>query len=186
MSGACTQDAAQVQVLIVPGLGDSGPGHWQTLWADSGPAFRRVRQRDFDHPQRADWIAGLDAELRRRPGPTVLVGHSLGCIAIAAWAQRHDSARVAGALLVAPADADALGLLDGVPLAPLPFPATVVASSDDPYCTLPRARVFAAAWGAEFVDHGPSGHLNIAAGFGPWPRGERLLAGLRARVPAGV
>ena len=103
MSGACPDDG--LQILIVPGLGDSGPGHWQTLWADSGPAFRRVHQHDFDRPQREAWIAGLDAELRRRPGPTVLVGHSLGCIAIAAWAQQHDCAQVAGALLVAPADA---------------------------------------------------------------------------------
>lgn len=182
MSGACTPDG--LQVLIVPGLGDSGPGHWQTLWADSGPAFRRVHQHDFDRPQREAWIAGLEAELRRRPGPTVLVGHSLGCIAIVAWAQRHDCAQVAGALLVAPADADALGLLDGVPLAPLPFPATVVASSNDPYCTPARARAFASAWGAQFVDHGPSGHLNVAAGFGPWPRGERLLRELCARITA--
>lgn len=175
-------------MLIVPGLGDSGPGHWQTLWADADPAARRVHQRDFDRPVRAEWVDGLDRELRRRPGPTVLVGHSLGCIAIAAWAAQHDAAQVAGALLVAPADADALGLLDGVPRAALPFPAVVVASTDDPYCTAARARAFAQAWGAEYVDHGPSGHLNVAAGYGPWPRGEQLLAALRARVstPAGV
>lgn len=179
--------SAGLQFLIVPGLGDSGPGHWQTLWAESGPSYRRVVQQDFDRPARAAWIAGLAAGLRSRPGPTVLVGHSLGCVAIAAWAASATAgelARVRGALLVAPADDDVLGLLGGVSLAPLPFAATVVASSDDPYCRLARARGFADAWGADFVDHGPSGHLNVAAGFGAWPRGERLLAALVARSGA--
>jgi predicted alpha/beta hydrolase family esterase len=38
-----------------------------------------------------------------------------------------------------------------------------------------RARFFARAWGARFVNAGPCRHINIAAGFGPWPAGEKIL-----------
>lgn len=174
--------------LIVPGLGDSGPGHWQSLWAGRGPTFRRLHQRDWNAPG-PDWIAALDAELRRRPVPTVLVAHSLGCTTVAAWAQAHDPGDVVGALLVAPPDTPRVERLGGTSLAPLPFPSVVVASSDDPCCRLERARQFAHHWGARFVDLGPCGHINVAAGFGAWPAGERLLAGLvrrarRVREPA--
>ncbi len=65
-----------------------------------------------------------------------------------------------------------------MPTAPLPFAATVVASGDDPYVTLPRARAFAAAWGAAFVDAGRKGHLNADSGLGDWPEGRRHLEAL--------
>jgi predicted alpha/beta hydrolase family esterase len=60
----------------------------------------------------------------------------------------------------------------------------VVASQDDPYVTLARARAFAGAWGAAFVDAGPRGHLNAASGLGDWPEGRRHLEALLARTPA--
>ena len=72
-----------------------------------------------------------------------------------------------------------------MPLARLPFPATVIASSDDPYVTLARARAFAAAWGAAFVDAGALGHINAASGLGDWPAGRRA-AGRAARARVGV
>ncbi len=75
-------------VIIVPGLGDSGPDHWQTRWEKVHPAYRRVRQRDWLQPQVEAWVEALDREIRRAPSPPILVGHSLGCITIAEWAQR--------------------------------------------------------------------------------------------------
>ena len=68
-----------------------------------------------------------------------------------------------------------------ISLAPLPFPATVVASRNDSCMQFRRARSFASAWGAELVDYGYSGHINIAAGFGPWPDGPRLLSDIQRR-----
>jgi hypothetical protein len=38
----------------------------------------------------------------------------------------------------------------------------------------PRARWLAKRWGAEFVDMGEAGHINVASGFGPWPEGRAL------------
>jgi uncharacterized protein len=33
-------------VLILPGLDNSGPEHWQTHWQKQNPHFVRVEQRD--------------------------------------------------------------------------------------------------------------------------------------------
>ena len=62
---------------------------------------------------------------------------------------------------------------------PLPFPAIVIASDDDPYVSLERAREYARAWGAEFVLLERAGHINVASGHGPWAEGYELLARLR-------
>ncbi|PYM48393.1 MAG: hypothetical protein DME16_11120, partial [Candidatus Rokuibacteriota bacterium] len=37
-------------VLVLPGYGDSGPEHWQSLWEAEDPACRRVVQRDWMLP----------------------------------------------------------------------------------------------------------------------------------------
>jgi predicted alpha/beta hydrolase family esterase len=48
--------------------------------------------------------------------------------------------------------------------------------------TPPRARQFAQAWGADYVEIGDAGHINGDAGYGPWPEGEQLLQDLRTRL----
>ena len=168
-------------VILVPGLGDSGPDHWQTRWQRAHPAFLRVRQRDWWQPEVTDWVEGLDREIRRAPSPVILVGHSLGCITIAEWA-RHHWADIRGALLVAPADVDRCPFFDGVPLRPLPFPSILVASENDPHVELARAKLFARHWGSRLENLGRVGHINVESGFGPWPQGETLLAEVRAGV----
>jgi predicted alpha/beta hydrolase family esterase len=65
-----------------------------------------------------------------------------------------------------------------VPRKPLPFPALVVASTDDPWCTLDRSREFADAWGARLELAGAHGHLNSASGLGDWAHGRELLGQL--------
>ena len=62
-----------------------------------------------------------------------------------------------------------------MPLHKLPFPSVVVASTNDPYVTPERARLFANAWGSKFVEIGDAGHINGDAGYGPWPEGEQML-----------
>ena len=173
-------------VIIVPGLGNSGPQHWQRLWQTRlGTAARAAEQLDWDRPDRAAWIQCLDAVIRAQPGPSVLVAHSLSCALVAHWAAKHD-AEIAGALLVAPADTDSdhhtppeAHVFRPMPLRPLYFRSIVVASRDDPYVAIDRARSFATAWGSEFIDIGAAGHINPASGFGPWPLGEVLLERLR-------
>jgi len=170
-------------VLILPGYGDSGPEHWQSRW-ETAHGYTRVVQDDWLEPTRDAWIATLDAAVAAAGGPVVLVAHSLACALVAHFAARA-AGRVAGALLVAPADVesadhtpDEVRSFAPLPLARLPFAAIVVASSDDPFVDLVRARQFAAAWGARLVEIGAAGHVNADAGFGPWPAGHALLASL--------
>jgi predicted alpha/beta hydrolase family esterase len=175
--------------LVLPGLNDSGPEHWQSRWETLHPAYRRVGQRDWDHPDLPAWLGALEAAVAGARGPVALVAHSLGCALAVHAAARPFAGSIVAALLVAPADVDSPAHTPAetrgfapLPMRPLPFPATVVASENDPFVTLPRARAFADAWGAAFVDAGPRGHLNAASGLGDWPEGQQHLAALLARA----
>jgi len=175
--------------LIRPGIGDSGPEHWQSYWEREDPSCRRVVQADWDTPRREDWVATLDAAMAIETTPVVFVAHSSSCALVAHWAggaTRDDLSRVRGALLVAPSDPDGPNYPPGptgfgpVPLERLPFPSIVVASTNDAYVSLERARSYADAWGSTFVNVGPAGHINSATGLGAWPAGYALLNQLRA------
>jgi len=174
-----------VRVLNVPGLWNSGPKHWQSHWEAADPSIVRVEQRDWDHPRREEWVAAIDRAVLAAGPSVVLAGHSLGCSAIAFWA-RETRLPVRGALLVAPSDSEAKDYpkepvgFQPMPLWPLPFPSITVASTDDPYVTLARARAFAAAWRSELVVAGALGHLNSDSDLGMWPQGQALIARLLA------
>lgn len=177
---------SDVDILIVPGWSSSGPDHWQSRWQRSLTTARRVEQDDWLTPVRDRWVERIAAEVARATRPPVLVAHSLGCAAVVHAARKLPRGLVAGAYLVAPADVDNASLwpmtagytfeathggFAPLPTEPLPFPALVVASADDPYCILARARSLAQSWGAGFVDAGNCGHINVASGHGPWPEG---------------
>jgi predicted alpha/beta hydrolase family esterase len=175
-------------ILIVPGLFNSAPDHWQSHWERTLPEAERVEQSDWERPTLGEWTAGLAEAIRKRPG-AVLVAHSLGCALVAHYTRISRGRGVGGALLVAPADVNrstAAGqLLQGfspIPLEPLPYPSAVVASHDDPYVSIDWAGAFARAWGSSFVDLGRAGHINAESGHGPWPEGLDLLDALIARV----
>ncbi|MBN8281343.1 MAG: alpha/beta hydrolase [Gammaproteobacteria bacterium] len=176
-------------VLIHPGLNNSGPEHWQTLWEQANPDFVRIAQRDWDRPVCAEWVAVLEDTVRRLGPSVVLVAHSLGCIATARWAAGPHSP-VKAALLVAPPDtgrpdfpAEAVGF-HPMPRQPLGFPSILVASTNDPYGSFAHAEACAAAWGSRLVNLGPAGHINSASGLGDWPAGFALLDELRTEARA--
>lgn len=173
-------------ILILPGWQNSGPAHWQSLW-QAAHGYVRVEQHDWLRPLRGDWIARLEDVLLQQKEPAVLVAHSLGCLLVAAWAAHsRNTHRVQAALLVAPGDAERedmrplLASWSPIPLQKLPFKSILVGSRNDPYCSLERAKVFASAWGADFVDAGALGHLNAESGLGDWPQGQALLRQLQA------
>ena len=64
-------------ILIVPGLGGSGPEHWQSRWQARHNDARRVEQADWNKPDRANWIARVDAAVADSKRPPILVVHSL-------------------------------------------------------------------------------------------------------------
>lgn len=175
------------EVLTVPGLWGSGPQHWQTHWEAKHPRWQRVQQRNPDLADREEWVATLDAAIRACAAPPVLAAHSLGCSLVAQWVQDHGGEGVRAALLVAPSDVEAPAYpIEGrsfasIPRPRLPFPSVVVASTNDQYVTVDRAKSFADSWGSRLVLIGDAGHVNAVSGHGPWPEGEAMLLELLDR-----
>ncbi len=180
-----TSDA---EILIVPGYKGSGDEHWQTRWEARLASARRVDLGDWHKPVFEDWRANLVATVAAANKPVVLVGHSIGAQVITRAADDFQG-KVAGAFLVAPPDVENPAirprhLLTFGPYRrdPLPFPSFVVASNDDPFCSLEKAEEMAASWGSVFFDAGDSGHLNHESGHGPWPEGLMVFAKFMGRL----
>lgn len=186
-------------LLIVPGLGGSGPGHWQSIWERERGDSQRVELGMWDEPHRNVWVNQLNAAILAATRPVVLVAHSLGCHAVAWWnalERPGEDSKVIGAMLVAPPALEG-SLADEriAAFAPLvrerlPFPSILAASRDDPFADFGHSRKMARLWGSRFVDAGWLGHINAASGIGDWPFGQhlvdRLLSALRGdgRRPA--
>jgi uncharacterized protein len=169
-------------VLILPGMGGSGPQHWQSRWEAREPRYQRIQVPDWDRPDLREWLSALDAAVKHVGQPPVIVAHSLGCLAVAHWLARGGRARAA--LLVAVPDPsspeypDVAHSFAPVPLVPLAFPTRVVASRNDPYASFEFAQRCAAAWGSELSDVGNACHINAESGLGDWAAGRQLLGGL--------
>jgi predicted alpha/beta hydrolase family esterase len=166
--------------FVLPGLHNSGPRHWQTRW-EKLYGFTRIHQRDWDTPDKDDWIHTINEVIAAfPPEKVVLIEHSLACCTVAHWAHRYGLG-IRGALLVAPSDIEAPTYppgttgFDPMPLQPLPFPSIVVASSDDEYVNPDRSAWFAKKWGSSLADIGKKGHINSDSGLGDWPEGYKIL-----------
>lgn len=175
--------------LFVPGLRDHIEDHWQTHAARAIPGSVTVPPLEVDRLSLAARVAALDAALRAIEGEVILAAHSAGCLMVAKWAMRP-TGQVCGALLATPADVETPlpagyptleQLSDGgwLPIArePLPFPTKVIASRNDPLARFERVAALADCWEAELVDAGEVGHLNPAAGYGPWADALPLIEG---------
>src|ERR1700694_881431 len=159
-AGTMGSKSKAAQVLIVPGIGNSGPQHWRTICQPQCPDFRRVQQREWDRPVCAEWVASFDETVRGAGAPVVLVAHSLGCLLVAHWAAASANGHIHGALLVAVPDPEGPSFpkeasgFSPLPVRPLGFPSVVVASADDPYGSAEHAARCAAAWGSRLVGGG--------------------------------
>ncbi len=170
-----------IHYLTVPGLGNSGPEHWQTYFEKSGSNFYRINQQEWDAPECQPWIETIDEKVRQfDPATVVLIGHSLGCCAIVHWAAKYNR-KIKGALLVAPSDPEAPQYtfpakgFAPIPLNKLSFKTIVVASANDVWVSLERAQFFADSWGSEFVNLGNAGHINVSSGHTNWQEGLKIL-----------
>lgn len=169
---------ADVDILIVPGWGNSGPDHWQSRWERNLRTARRVEQADWETPRAEDWVRNIVTAVEAATRPAVLIAHSAGNNAVVQAAPRLPRDKVAGAFLVAPADLERLDVWPAknggflpLSLERLPFPCRLIASSTDGYCSVERAQAFATAWGADLSVIANAGHINAASGHGPWPDG---------------
>ena len=97
---------SDTDILILPGMGNSGPDHWQSRWQARLSTERRVEQDDWDRPTREAWVGRLIEVVHASTRPAIIIAHSLGVSTAVLGADRLKE-RVIGALLVAPPDADA-------------------------------------------------------------------------------
>ncbi|MCY6380371.1 RBBP9/YdeN family alpha/beta hydrolase [Hoeflea prorocentri] len=174
--------ASEADILIIPGYKNSGPDHWQSRWQAKLSTARRVEQKSWEKPELEDWKTAIAAAVNESKRPVVIVAHSLGVSATVQAISEFEKP-VVGAMLVAPPDVSnpkirPKHLMTFGPYSrdPLPFPAMVIASRDDPYSSFDVADDTAAAWGALFMDAGNAGHINAESGFGPWPEGLMVFA----------
>lgn len=182
------------KILTIPGLHNSGPTHWQTLWEHKFDDAERIELGRWAEPDRDEWVRRIAEAIEVESGPVLIAAHSLGCHAFAHWfsaASTPTRSRIAGALLVAPPDMTRLqherhitGFTD-TPGFTSRTPIIVVASDNDPYAKTAHVWRLARQWDARFVNAGPFGHINADSAIGDWPYGQYLLASLQpAPVPA--
>ncbi|BBB08567.1 RBBP9/YdeN family alpha/beta hydrolase [Sphingopyxis sp. EG6] len=178
----------QHKILTIPGLNNSGPTHWQSLWERRFARCERIELGQWDAPDKDLWVDRIADAIDVEPDPVLIVAHSLGCHAFAHWFAGASSVardRIVGALLVAPPDLTQLrrnhriaGFADS-PALSSQTPMIVVASDDDPYAKTPHVWRLSRHWDARFVNAGPFGHINADSGIGDWPYGQYLLASLQ-------
>lgn len=182
------------KILTIPGLNNSGPTHWQSLWEHKFPDSARVELGRWGDPDRDQWVRRIADAIEAESEPVLVAAHSLGCHAFTHWfaaASALTRTRVAGALLVAPPDLSRLRHEHGVaafadsPSFTSRVPMIVVASDDDPYAKTAHVWRLARQWDARFVNAGPFGHINADSAIGDWPYGQYLIASLQsAPTPA--
>ncbi|CAD0005891.1 RBBP9/YdeN family alpha/beta hydrolase [Flavobacterium salmonis] len=172
----------ETQLLILPGLGNSGEKHWQTFWHEKFKNSIRLVQDNWDEPVPKDWIERLNEEVSKLKNPTILVAHSLAVSLVLHWAKNNSNKNIIGALLVAPADVDSpehtpdiIRNFSPMPLYQLPFPSIVIASENDPYASFERKQYFAKMWGSDFVNVGQQGHINSDSDLKYWEEGQLVL-----------
>jgi len=171
-------------ILIIPGLGNSSPQHWQSGWQAKMSSARRVEQDDWDRPNRKRWVARLVEAVEQADKPVMLIAHSVGVLTVIHAAAHFPKGKVAGAFLVGVSDWERASLAKKfgdhgfapVPREPLSFPAMLLASSNDHTCDFDKAEDWARAWGARFGNAGEAGHFEPSSGHGPWPEGMMAFA----------
>ncbi len=162
------------QIVLVPGLFDSGPNHWQTLWHQHHPDWYRIQHDDWTAPDLPRWRDALLEVLDQSNQSLTLVAHSFGCLAsVAATQIRPDKVR--SLFLVAPADPMFVGLSDELFSSAIPKSGRVIASTNDHWMSLGRVSTFAKQWQLPVSVMGPLGHINADSGQGEWPEGIELL-----------
>lgn len=172
-----------VRLLVIPGLNDSGPAHWQSwLQGQFSRRATRVEQDDWASADLARWSQRIEMTLARHPGSRwVAVAHSFGCLALLRHLAQGGEG-VHSALLVAPADPAKFGVAGKLPQSQLAIPSVLLASETDPWMKFDAACAWARVWGSQVISLGDAGHINTEAGFGPLPQAKTLVEQMVQRL----
>lgn len=169
------------QVLLVPGLHNSGDEHWQSVWHRRFPHWQRLTGLPWDQPNLTVWSERLAELLAQSQEPVHLVAHSFGTLTAVA-ASRLQPDKVASLFLAAPADPDRFGIAESRLVGPLPAPALLVASRSDPWMSFAQANRWSRLWQVPLFDAGEVGHINVQSGHGEWDDGLALLGDLHGHI----
>lgn len=172
------------RLLVVPGLRDSGPTHWQSWLQAQFKGARRVEQPNWTDPQLDRWAERVQATLAAAGGdvPWIAVAHSFGCLAVARHLVLEPRSPLRAVLFVAPAEPDRFGAAAQLPAGKLSIPSTLIASDNDPWMSAASTRAWAQRWGSHWLTLGEAGHINAESGFGPLPLARRWVAAMTARL----
>ncbi|WP_407161222.1 RBBP9/YdeN family alpha/beta hydrolase [Aeromonas caviae] len=169
------------KILLVPGLHNSGPDHWQSRWHQQFPQWQRMMGLPWDKPDLTVWSAKLASKLRSRRSRVHLVAHSFGALtAIAAARLQPD--KVSSIFIVAPADPARFGIPDEVLAGAIKVSAQLIASRNDPWMSFERAEFWSRQWQVPLFDAGEVGHINAQSGHGEWHQGLALFGTLYRRA----
>jgi predicted alpha/beta hydrolase family esterase len=175
------QEAASM-IVIVYGYGGSGPGHWQR-WLHAALREHALpvclpELPDPTAPQKNVWVSRLADLVAGARTPVTFVCHSLGCWAVDHLLAERGADGVHAALLVAPPSPQSI--FEPVATffppprrleawAPLAARTLLVGSDDDEFTTAEEFADIARGIGVCCEILPGAGHINLAAGYGPWP-----------------
>lgn len=171
-----------IHTVIVPGVGGSEYGHWQSWLQRQLMSCSRVEQQDWNAPVLETWVEQFRSTVAAIDAPLQIVAHSFGCLTtVAALAQYPALQRkVKNLVLVAPANPGRFGeagfardsqhdYQDYFHQLKVQVPASMLISENDPWLNAEHALELAQSWQLEPVSLGHVGHINVASGFGPFP-----------------
>ena len=172
------------RLLVIPGLHDSGPTHWQSWLQGQYRDSIRVRQRDWNEPDLDRWASRIATTLSHAGDGHmwVAVAHSFGCLALTRHLLLTPESPIAAVLLVAPAEPDKFGVAELLPQQRLAVPSVLVASDTDPWMSAASTRRWAARWSSHWLTLGDAGHVNAESGFGPLPFAKRWVGAMSQRL----
>ena len=85
IDAALADAATRATLVLVPGLNDSGPEHWQSHWQRRHDFWLRLNHSRWDTPDIGRWTSALRRQLAGTSRPAILVGHSFGALASVAF-----------------------------------------------------------------------------------------------------
>lgn len=166
------------RILIVPGLHNSGSGHWQTEWEQRLPYAHRIELPDWKIPNIGAWVGAIENAIEKF-SPTHIVAHSFGTLAsavVVAKASASSKARsLRGLFFVAPADPDKFNLRDALPSSTLAVSGILIGSLTDPWLSWQGAQRLGKQWNLRVECAGDAGHINTQSGHGAWLEGWQSL-----------
>lgn len=164
-------------------------GHWQR-WlaprlAGRGAAVAFPELPNPDDPDPAAWEGELERVLGELGEPPVVVAHSLGCVLWLRHASRSEGRIAERVLLVAPPAIETVPAVvrfsnfepDRERVHGAAAETWIVCSDGDPYNPDGALVTHAEPLGLPADVIPGAGHLNVDAGYGPWPGVERWALG---------